>query len=77
MVRADGLNQINHYMPCKKNLTSYKYLDFIEVMSFNKHPRSCVELYERYLAVFSAILCHATNFLLAATSCQIFIILNL
>ena len=38
MVRADGLNQIRHYMPWKKNMTSYKYLDFIEVMSFNRHP---------------------------------------
>ena len=38
MVRADGLNQIRHYMLWKKNMTSYKYLDFIEVMSFNRHP---------------------------------------
>ena len=37
MVRAYGLNQINQYMPYKKNMTSYKHLAFMEVMSFNRH----------------------------------------
>ena len=35
-VRANNLNLINHYMLCKKNMTSYKKLAFMNIVSFNR-----------------------------------------
>ena len=33
LVRADDLNLINHYMLYKKNMTSYKHLAFIKIVT--------------------------------------------